>query len=137
MLAGDWGEEEEQEASPVLRLQDCEAAVAAAIVLLRPPLHRTAEAAHTACRRRRWTFGALIIVRGKNELVACCSRCSAIWPVRRTPYHTPCLDRLTTVQGQGGKTSKMKVLLVPFAIFYLIAHGAGAFSIGCSIHRAT
>ena len=32
-MFGHWGEEEE-EASPVLRLQDCEAAVAAATVLL-------------------------------------------------------------------------------------------------------
>ena len=31
----------------------------------------------------------------------------------------------------------MKVLLVPFAVFNLIAHGASAFSLGCSIHRAT
>ena len=44
-----------------------------------------------------------------------------------------------TRAGGNGKqaTSKMKVLLVLFALFYLIEHGADAFSIGCSIHRAT
>ena len=114
MLAGDWGEEEEQEASPVLRLQDCEAAVAAATVLLKSPLHRTAEAAHTACRRRRWTFGALIIVRGKNCRM---SLFAAIWPVRRAPCthaltahsatHSPCMPRLlTTVKGRGATASR-------------------------------
>ena len=109
MLAGDWGEEEEQEASPVLRLQDCEAAVAAATVLLKSPLHRTAEAAHTACRRRRWTFGALIIVRGKNELVCSDSACPscALYSRTCTLTHSPCMPRLlTTVKGRGATASR-------------------------------
>ena len=35
------------------------------------------------------------------------------------------------------RATKMKALLVPFAVFYLIARGVDAFSIGCSTPRAT
>ena len=65
---------------------------------------------------------------------------SVVRPVLITHLHTHALalhaSPAHNSQGQGGNgkqaTSKMKVLLVPFAVFYLIAHGAGAFSIGFS-----